>query len=65
MWESILVEIPVEFSPVEPDHLGFTYRYLERAKADVKYAGNPGKDKMAVLLQGTYLRCLQSSSRIL
>ena len=21
MWESILVEIPVEFSPVEPDHL--------------------------------------------
>jgi hypothetical protein len=22
MWESMLVEIPVEFSPVEPDHLG-------------------------------------------
>jgi hypothetical protein len=21
MWESMLVEIPVEFSPVEPDHL--------------------------------------------
>jgi hypothetical protein len=24
MWESMLVEIPVEFSPVEPDHLSKT-----------------------------------------